>query len=100
MNVSDSSPILQVRFRPQAEWDGLELRAHAEELAADAHDGETRYVQQPPADRRREVTVVDPTDHQVYQVSCTGEVETLLRALDQEPEPTRSAGKGKQTIYV
>lgn len=77
---------LQVSLWAQAEGDGLQLGAEAEELAADAHDRDAGDVERPPGEGGRKLAVVAPAGEQVYQVPRAGEVQALLRPLHHVPQ--------------
>ncbi len=81
---------LQVRPGPHADRDGLEFGAHAQELAAHAHEREADGVQHPPREAGRQVAVVHQAEDGVEEVHREREVQTQLGALHHVPQRERA----------
>lgn len=86
---------LQVSLWRQAQRNGLHLCPYAQELAADAGDGNTGCVEQPPGEGMWEGAVVHPAGEQVEEMYCAREVQALLCPLHKVPE----AHRPKERIY-
>lgn len=90
---------LQVSLWRQAQRNGLHLCPYAQELAADAGDGNTGCVEQPPGEGMWEGAVVHPAGEQVEEMYCAREVQALLCPLHKVPEAHRPARRWDKEIF-
>lgn len=76
----------EVRFWSSVHRNGPELSPHAQVLADDRHQSNTRHINQPPRQGCGEVSIIDPAANHVEEMNCNCEVQALLPTTDEEPQ--------------
>lgn len=87
--VEDSS---QVGFGSSIDWNRPELSPHAQVLADYSHQRHAGYIDEPPGQGSRKVSVIDPAADHMEKVHSDCEVQALLPSADEEPQ-TKGACK-------